>query len=416
MAEQFELGVSVAPSVTVPESDLDAPPTAREVFGWHAEMLGSLLAARPVGRPRRRQRRLIESLNEVAAAISSARSTPDVLSTVVDETKRLLGTDKAVLCLLTDGDGELEIDDRSVFVRGRRDRYPETWWRAKVHDAATSAMRQRLPVNTMSDGVRLMTVPVKTKGYPIGVLAVMNPARRPFNADQEALLAILGAFAGATIENGRLHTQTQYSLLADERNRIAREMHDGLSQSLFSSSLELDVCRKRISEHPEEVAKRLDHVQSVLVRSLGELRRYIYDLRPVSLSTLGLLGAIDQRAHEIGEAHGLSIRVYSEGQTRPLPPAAEACLYRIAQEAVSNAAKHARGQHSVVVLRFETDEVALTIEDDGCGFDLAEAKARVQRDECIGLKSMRERAESAGGKLTISSGQRGTTVRTVLPW
>jgi signal transduction histidine kinase len=370
---------------------------------------------RPSGRSARRQERLIDSLNEVADAISSTKSIPEILATVVDESKRLLDTDKAVLCLFNDSGSELTIDDRAVFVRGRRDQYPENWWRERISEVARSAVDQRSPITSTVDGTLIMTVPVKTKGRAIGVLTVMNPGSRRFSQDQVALLAILGAFAGSAIENSRLNAQSHYALLSDERSRIAKEMHDGLSQRLFSVSLELDVCRKRVVAHPDEVERRLGHMQAVLVRSLGELRRYIYDLRPISLSTLGLIGAIQQRAVEIGEARGLSVRVYTEGRERSLPPGVEACLYRVAQEAVSNIAKHAKAQRAVIVIEYGTSDVRFVVEDDGAGFDVPSALAKCEHDECIGLRSMRERVESQGGYFSIASGDRGSTIEAVIP-
>ena len=342
-------------------------------------------------------------------------SITDILTTVVDEAKHLIGTDKAVLCLLVDGGDGLRIDDGAVFVRGRLDQYPEEWWREKIASAAVSALARRAPDISRVDKAWLMTIPITAKGNPIALLAVINRFSRRFSDDQVAVLAVVGAFAGSVIENARLHEQSQYALLADERARIAREMHDGLSQSLFGTSLELEVCRKRVLEHPLEVAQRLDHAQSVLSRSLTELRRYIHDLRPVSLNKLGLVGALHQRSAEIGEAHGLPVRVYTEGSDRPLPPGAEACLYRVAQEAVSNVAKHAEAGHAFVVLRFEPASVRLVVEDDGHGFDTSEAMLRGENDECIGLKSMRERVQLEGGRISITSGARGTTVEVELP-
>jgi signal transduction histidine kinase len=370
---------------------------------------------RPSDRYVRRQERLIESLTEVAEATSSTMSIPDILSTLVDETKRLIDTDKAVLCLLDETSGGLEIDDRTVFVRGPRDQYPEVWWRERLSDVARSAVERKAPITSMLDGTWIMAVPVKAKGRPIGVLAVMNPRSRRFTQDQVALLAILGAVAGTAIENSRLSAQAHYALLADERGRIAQEMHDGLSQSLFSVSLELDVCRKRVLDHPEEVEKRLEHTQAVLHRSLGELRRYIYDLRPIRLSTLGLAGAMSQRVNEIAEARGLSARVYNEGSERQLPPGVEACLYRVAQEGVTNVAKHAGAARVVVMLQFRASDVRLVIEDDGIGFDVESAQEASARDESIGLRSMRARVESQGGKFMMSSGERGSTIEVEVP-
>jgi signal transduction histidine kinase len=127
------------------------------------------------------------------------------------------------------------------------------------------------------------------------------------------------------------------------------------------------------------------------------------------------VGALHKRIAEIGEPQGLSIRVYTDGDERPLPPGPEVCLYRVAQEAVSNITKHADARHAVVMLTFSHAEVRLLVEDDGHGFDINEALRRVENDSCIGLKSMRERVQSEGGRFSISSGARGTTLTVVLP-
>jgi hypothetical protein len=163
------------------------------------------------------------------------------------------------------------------------------------------------------------------------------------------------------------------------------------------------------------VAKRLDHVQTILVRSLSELRRYIHDLRPLSLNTLGLIGALHQRLNEIGDARGVSVRVYTEGDERALPPGVEAALYRVAQEAVTNIAKHAEAKHAIAILRFAATSVHLTVEDDGIGFDLKDALDKVEREESLGLKSMRERVQNEGGTFSITSGRRGTTLKVDIP-
>lgn len=364
---------------------------------------------------RRRQERLIESLNQVASAISSTMGTEEVLRTVVDEAKELVGTDKAVLCLLTDSGPDLRIDERAVFVRGRRSQYPEEWWRARIHQVAGETMARNVPLVEEVDDAWLLTVPVKIKNRPIGVLAAINPKDRRFREGEISLMAILGAFAGTAIESARLNEQSAYALLADERDRIAKEMHDGLSQQLFSVSLELDVCRKRLETRPEEVAARLERQQAVVSRSLGELRRYIYDLRPVSLDKLGLIGAIELRSREIAAANGFASSVSADGDRRALPPAAEAAVYRIAQEALGNVARHARASRVRVSLRYRPSSFELVVEDDGVGFAVPRAGSAGDADEGIGLRSMRDRAAAEGGTLTVTSDDRGTRVSAVLP-
>jgi signal transduction histidine kinase len=362
---------------------------------------------------RRRRERLVASLGHVASAISSTMRTDEVLRTVVDEAKELVGTDKAVLCLLADTGPTYCLDDRAMFVRGRRSQYPEEWWRARIDQAAEPTMARNTPLVTEADSAWLLTVPVRIKDRPVGVLAAINPRARPFTEDQVTLMAVLGAFAGSAIESARLHEQSSYALLATERARIAREMHDGLSQQLFSVSLELDTCRKRLDSRPDEVSRRLERVQGVVVRSLTEVRRYIYDLRPVSLDKLGLAGAIEMRMTEIAEANGLAGRFRVDGDIRPLPPGAEAQLYRVAQEAMNNVARHARARTVDVAIVYRPASIGLTVTDDGVGFHVDERFEA--SDDGLGLASMRERVAAEGGTLSVESDDDGTRVRVEVP-
>jgi signal transduction histidine kinase len=362
---------------------------------------------------RRRRERLVVSLGQVASAISSTMRTEEVLRTLVDEAKEVVGTDKAVLCLLADAGPQYRLDDRAVIVRGRRSQYPEEWWRTRIDQAAGPTMARNTPLVTEADSAWLLTVPVKIKDRPVGVLAAINPHSRPFSEDQVTLMAVLGAFAGSAIESARLHEQSSYALLASERSRIAKDMHDSLSQQLFSVSLELDVCRKRLESSPDEVEKRLERVQGVVVRSLTEVRRYIYDLRPVSLDKLGLVGAIEMRMTEITEANGLAGFCRVEGDAHPLPPGVEACLYRVAQEAMNNVARHARAHVVDVVVAYRPGGVGLAVTDDGVGFPVDECFAA--SDDGLGLASMSERVSAEGGTLSVQSDDGGTCVRADVP-
>lgn len=364
---------------------------------------------------RRRQERFTRALDDIAAAMSSTVSPDAVLRTVVDQVKDVVDAQKAVLCLFDNGDSQMKLNERTLFVRGCRDQYPEEWWRAQLADVAELATQDGVPHAAVRDGAVLLTVPVKIKNRPIGVLTAINPKSKRFTSDQVSLMAILGALAGTVIENARLHSESHFALLADERSRIAKEMHDGLSQSLFSASLEIDVARKRRAAHPEELDQRLEHIQTIIVRSISELRRYIYDLRPVSIGKLGLVGAMDIRVKEIGQAQGLATRVYVEGDPLPLPPSVEACIYRVTQEAVANAAKHAVARHAIVMLKYDTTRVELTVTDDGRGFDVAAARDRAEREESLGLQSMQDRVQAEGGTLEIKSGDSGTTIKVTLP-
>ena len=175
---------------------------------------------------------------------------------------------------------------------------------------------------------------------PIGVLGAINSSDRPFTSQHTDFLSVLAAFAASAIDNAQLAEQSRHVLLSSERDRIAREMHDGVVQSLFAVSLGLELCKKQVLRDPVAVSARLEELQERLNMSMTELRRFIYDLRPMKLAELGLIGAVEFWIAELTEATPVRSRVILEDAMPLMSPAEEACLYRVTKEAVSNAVRH----------------------------------------------------------------------------
>jgi signal transduction histidine kinase len=380
---------------------------------WRDGLTG--FAAGLVHRRRRTisQGELIASLNEVAAAVSSAVSVEEALNAIVERARRLTDTDKAAIVLADEHDGSLDLD--TIVVRGRRDQHPQEWWQIRL-----DSLGERLWASSDSaveyhaeQAAWLLWSPICVKDHPVGVLCAINTADRPFTDLHVDFLAVLSAFAGSSIENARLAEQSRYMLLASERDRIAREMHDGVVQSLFSISLGLELCKKRIDRDPHGVILRLDELQTHLNSSMAELRRFIYDLRSAKLTELGLVGAIDYWINDVTRGRDVRGQLVVSGTLPSLTPWQEACLYRVAKESVSNIIKHAGASHFEVQLAGSDDQVTLIIADDGCGFD---AIAAVNGGGVgIGLQSIRERVSRADGTLRVESTPgRGTTITVVL--
>lgn len=358
---------------------------------------------------------LIAALNDVASAVSSTISLDEVLETIVERAKRITNTDKAVLVLTLDHSATL--DEETLVVRGSRDEHLESWWSAQLKESAPDLFETGevyVDLNRDNDAW-LMCAPIRVRSTPVGLMAAINSRERKFTRDQRDFLAILGAFAATAIENARLAEQTKYVLLASERDRIAREMHDGISQSLFSVALGLEVCKKMIMRDPRTVGERLDELQEMVDVSRSELRRFIYDLRPVKLQELGLVGAIEYWVHEVTAGDTVTGETVILGEPRTLMPSAEACLYRVAKEAVSNVVKHASATRFVVEIHYEDDSVRLCVLDDGSGF--APGEIRTTATEAgIGLKSIEERVRREGGRVNVSSAPgRGTKIDVRVP-
>ncbi len=354
------------------------------------------------------------ALNDVAGAVASARCMDDVLATIADRARRITGAEKAAV-VLTDETGE-SLDVDTVVVRGELARHLQDWWLARLDALCEEAFATGAAVMELHEADRawLVCSPLRIREHPVGLLAVINSAERPFTDLQVALLAILSAFAASSIESTRIAAQGRSMMLEAERERIARELHDGIVQSLFSVSLGLEACRKQTLRDPRGVAARLGDIQKELATAMGELRRFVYDLRPQDVRTFGLAGGISRWIHRVeeqAEAHG---RLVVVGEPRRLTAQAEACLYAVAKESVSNVARHANADRYQVRLEYEPGEVRLSVVDDGDGFDLGEALERGDSG-CLGLLGMRERVDRIGGSLGIESQSgEGTTVTVAL--
>lgn len=360
---------------------------------------------------------LIDSLHEVAAAVSAKRSLDDVLDTVVECAKSITHTDKAVLCLVHEDDHRA-IDTSHLAVRGCREMHAEKWWLDALertgHDVLNGGGRIRVR-ETETDAV-LLVVPIRLAEQPIGLLGAINPAQPGFSPSDEAFLSILGSFAAVAIENTRLAEESRYMLLASERSRIAREMHDGLSQSLFSISLGLELCKRQIWHDPGGVSAQLDDLQAQLKNAMSELRRYIYDLRPNKLADLGLVGAIREWVREICSGRGMVGEVHVTGEADLLGAEIELCLYRIAKEAVSNAVRHAAATRVIVWVRYSSTGVSVEVRDDGRGFAVNDVIALAGIDGGMGLRDMQVWSKRAGGRLSITSSPAdGTLVSIHIP-
>lgn len=202
----------------------------------------------------------------------------------------------------------------------------------------------------------------------------------------------------------------------EERTRVARDLHDGVVQVLVSSKFLLETAqaqlRRLAAQDPATAQRMVDQGLEQLNHALVEIRRVSHGLRPALLDDLGLAPALALMSQQMQAEDGLRMQFGCRGETRFLPPSHATALFRVAQEAVTNAQNHAQATRIDVSLHFQRRRVVLQVSDDGQGFDMR----RVQRDRQggIGLRNMRERIEGLGGHLSISSGRRGTRLVAVL--
>jgi GAF domain-containing protein len=265
-----------------------------------------------------------------------------------------------------------------------------------------------------------LAVPLKTKEAVIGVLHVQNDRLNAFDESDLVVLQSLAHQAAAAIENARLYEQAQELAVVEERNRLARDLHDAVTQTLFSASLIAEVLPRIWERNPDEGRRRLEELRELTRGALAEMRTLLLELRPAALIDAELGDLLRQLAESITGRARVPVTVAVEGQ-RPLPPDVKVALYRIAHEALNNVAKHAGASQATVSLCCtppfppeiggeQRGGVELRVSDDGRGFDSESIPP-----ESLGLGIMRERAEAIGAMLTVES-EIGHGTEVVVVW
>ncbi len=270
------------------------------------------------------------------------------------------------------------------------------------------------------------SVPIYAGDMPIGVLNVASEDWRELAAEELQLLHIIGDQIGLAIQRARIsaeHTQAAARLATiEERNRLAREIHDTLAQGIAAITLQLETADALVPSHPERAQEAIRRALSFARKNLEEARRSVIDLRAASLQDRTLPEALAALIRETAqEGIAVDYRYIPENEFPPLSPKLEAGVYRIAQEALSNAYKHAQAQQISLTLAVENSDLYLYVQDDGCGFLLDEVTQATNaitgtKMEHFGLTGMSERVKLLGGTLCISSEPgSGTCVVACLP-
>lgn len=249
-------------------------------------------------------------------------------------------------------------------------------------------------------------LPIRARERLIGVLSIWRDIDRNFSQSDIALMAAIAGQIGATIETARLRRENERLLLLDERNRLARELHDAVTQSLYSLTLFAAANeRYALAGDFDNVAQYSARISETAARSLKEMRLLLHNLRPSILEQAGLGAALQQRLDAVEKRAGINARFICDTPLN-LPPHVEETLYHIAEEALNNALKHA-GATAVWVHVIQNQHlITLSVHDNGCGFDTD----HLPDEGGLGLASMQERAEMLGGSLSIQSGKTGTAV------
>lgn len=298
---------------------------------------------------------------------------------------------------------------------------------AQFEDAANLEGIALPLLDTGAPPVSVLCAPLTTRSGPLGFLEVYRTAPAPFSDDDIFVVSVLAVEMAGALENARLYEAlqereerlTQYAgklvnSQEEERRRISRDIHDGLGQMIVSAFQYLQAHQYSLPpDHPRDTLQR---GLAVLEECIAEARRVMSDLRPTTLDDFGLVVALQQQLDAAAAEAGWEASFAVDGSVARLAPAVETTIFRVVQEALNNARKHARTERVQVTLARHDQQAVIEVRDWGRGFSVGGVTARPDRGEHLGLMGMRERVSLLGGSVDIQSAPgAGTSVRIVLP-
>jgi signal transduction histidine kinase len=372
----------------------------------------------------------IEAVSAAVLAMNRRLEVHEVLQTIVTSARELLAAEYAALGVP---------DDHGGFAQFVVDGVSEEQWKAigplpRQHGILAAMLHEATPQRL--DDVRdfesfdgwprrhpvmkaFIGMPVVDGEEILGALFLANKqcpscpdAGHGFTQEDEALLRILADHAAIALTNARLYERSRELTLAGERARIAHELHDAVSQKLFSLRLTAQAAAALVGTDPARAKDQLREVAALAAEAADELRAVVVEMRPAALDDDGLVATLRTQADVLDRVHSADV-TFRAHQVRALPASQEEALLRVAQEALHNALRHAHAGTVAVTLEGSGKGARLRVSDDGRGFDPGTVH-RAGRH--LGLVSMRDRAGGVGGRLTVESAPgKGTVIELEVP-
>jgi signal transduction histidine kinase len=386
-----------------------------------------------------RRNQQLSILNAIATTVNQSLELEDILGKALDEVLRLTGVDVGAIFLQEETLGHLEL----LAHRGFSKEAAHLASRLGMLDGPCGGVIEAGQIIVIPDLSRyrgqraeslrreelstLVHVPLAAKGCVLGSMCVATKQQREFDEPEQELLNAIGNQIAVTIENVRLYAEVQQkeqlrgqllnrliTAQEEERKRIARELHDDTSQAL--TALLYAVEETLDMNALDEMKERLAGMKELTVHTLDGVHKLIFDLRPTMLDHLGLVPALRWCAQSRLEPTGVRVRIEEASASRRLPADVETALFRIVQELITNIARHAAARNVDILLQFDEETSAVTVEDDGIGFDIVEVTLSPETGRGLGLMGMLERIELLGGEMDISTAPGyGTKIHITVP-
>jgi signal transduction histidine kinase len=370
----------------------------------------------------RRRAEQLRAINEVSRRISAILSLDELLPYVTSSLQETFEYYNVNIFMVDDVTGDLVL---KAGAGGYRETVPEGLVIHPNEGIVGGAAGSGEPLNTgdvirepryiaseeLPDTRSELAVPIKIGTDILGVLDLQSTDTEAFDEIDVFTAQTLADQLAVAIENARLYLETRDIAVLEERNRLAREIHDTLAQGFTGIVLQLEAAEQAIDDDPGSAQEHLNKARSLARESLNEARRSVWALRPQVLEQHTLATTLRQQLDEFTRDTGISEDFDTTGEERELPADIEDALLRIFQESLTNIKKHADAEHLEVRLDFTDDTVRLLIGDDGSGFDTS-----VSKEGRFGLISMRERVKLIGGSIEIRSEKgKGTHIEVTSP-
>lgn len=372
-----------------------------------------------------RRRQVAEGMRDILTILNSVRPLDEVLEYIMSQSQLLLNTDAVAFFSFADKyqeSDELQVPtlQTSPLTQPERALSQQLAHLAALKHAPlilpdlAPHLLQTLDVSLDSEeawaNVRyksLLVVPLLMNQDVYGAIALYFSTAHNFSDEEIGTATSLADQAALAIENARLHLRAEQVAVLEERERLARELHDSVTQSLYSLMLFSEAGQRLMrSGETLRVQEYFTQLSETAQQALKEMRLLLYELRPAALEHEGLIGALKRRLEAVEKRAGIEVRLVVVDSI-VLPPLIEETLYRIAQEALNNSLKHANASKVEVCLAREETHLLLRVQDDGVGFD----RGRASESGGMGLENMYERVRKIGGQMHVDSAPNtGTTI------
>jgi two-component system, NarL family, sensor histidine kinase DevS len=358
----------------------------------------------------------VVALDEAVRGISGVLEIAEVLQLIVDRVRDLVGAQYAALGIVNENGEIIEFITSGITAAKRHAIGDLPHGRGLLGLIIRENRSYRIPdiaAHPESYGFpaqhpamrSFLGVPIAFKHDVVGRLYLTNKqGAAEFSAEDQALVETFALHAGIAIDSARLHEQVRRLAVVDERDRISRDLHDSIIQSIYGVTLSLDDVPDLVDESPSAARERVDAAIETLHGVIRDIRNFIFGLRPLLLDSGNLAGGLRILSDEIRRNTAIDVELEAD-LDEDLPMAVVAELLAIAREALANVARHSGAEHAAVGVAIDRGIVRLTIHDDGRGVALGTVAAGGHH----GLGNMRARAEALGGTFTLSSEPAGGT-------